>query len=103
MIWPILKPLFEDPSWRVKYACVLQISDICKSADKTNTKALILPYYAKFMVDRENELKMIAAQNLAVLVKYLEPEDIVNKITPLRVSEEKEELGLDISQHGEYL
>jgi Amt family ammonium transporter len=28
---------------------------------------------------------------------------IVNKITPLRVSEEKEVLGLDISQHGEYL
>lgn len=28
---------------------------------------------------------------------------IVNKITPLRVSEEKEQLGLDISQHGEYL
>jgi Amt family ammonium transporter len=25
------------------------------------------------------------------------------KITPLRVSEEKEELGLDISQHGEFL
>jgi len=28
---------------------------------------------------------------------------VVNKITPLRVSEEKEQLGLDISQHGEYL
>ena len=28
---------------------------------------------------------------------------IVNKITPLRVSLDKEELGLDISQHGEYL
>lgn len=28
---------------------------------------------------------------------------IVNKITPLRVSEEQEELGLDISQHGEHL
>ncbi|MBA0885260.1 ammonium transporter [Flavobacterium undicola] len=28
---------------------------------------------------------------------------IVNKITPLRVTEDKEELGLDISQHGEYL
>ncbi|HWR94848.1 MAG TPA: ammonium transporter [Flavobacterium sp.] len=28
---------------------------------------------------------------------------IINKITPLRVSQEKEELGLDISQHGEYL
>ena len=28
---------------------------------------------------------------------------IVNKITPLRVSEGKEELGLDISQHGEFL
>jgi len=28
---------------------------------------------------------------------------IVNKITPLRVTEEREELGLDISQHGEYL
>ena len=28
---------------------------------------------------------------------------VVNKITPLRVSEDKEELGLDISQHGEYL
>jgi len=28
---------------------------------------------------------------------------LVNKITPLRVSEDKEELGLDITQHGEYL
>ena len=28
---------------------------------------------------------------------------IVNKISPLRVSEEVEELGLDITQHGEYL
>ncbi|CAM3018667.1 ammonium transporter [Flavobacterium frigoris] len=28
---------------------------------------------------------------------------IVNKITPLRVSEDKEELGLDLSQHGEFL
>ncbi|WP_026714240.1 ammonium transporter [Flavobacterium daejeonense] len=28
---------------------------------------------------------------------------IVNKITTLRVTEDKEELGLDISQHGEYL
>lgn len=28
---------------------------------------------------------------------------LVNKITPLRVSEEKEALGLDITQHGEYL
>jgi Amt family ammonium transporter len=28
---------------------------------------------------------------------------IINKITRLRVSEEKEELGLDITQHGEYL
>jgi Amt family ammonium transporter len=28
---------------------------------------------------------------------------IVNKITPLRVSEDKEELGLDISQHGEFI
>jgi Amt family ammonium transporter len=28
---------------------------------------------------------------------------VVNKITPLRVTEEKEELGLDITQHGEYL
>lgn len=27
----------------------------------------------------------------------------VNTLTPLRVSEEKEELGLDITQHGEYL
>jgi Amt family ammonium transporter len=28
---------------------------------------------------------------------------IVNRITPLRVSEDKEELGLDITQHGEFL
>jgi len=27
-IWPILKNLFEDASWRVKYAIVLQISDV---------------------------------------------------------------------------
>jgi Amt family ammonium transporter len=28
---------------------------------------------------------------------------VVNKITPLRVSEDKEQLGLDITQHGEHL
>jgi Amt family ammonium transporter len=28
---------------------------------------------------------------------------VVNKISPLRVSQEKEELGLDISQHGEFI
>jgi Amt family ammonium transporter len=28
---------------------------------------------------------------------------ITNKITRLRVSEEKEEIGLDITQHGEFL
>ena len=27
-IWPLLKPLFEDPCWRVKYACILQIGDV---------------------------------------------------------------------------
>jgi Amt family ammonium transporter len=28
---------------------------------------------------------------------------IVNKITPLRVSKDKEDIGLDITQHGEFL
>jgi Amt family ammonium transporter len=28
---------------------------------------------------------------------------IVNKVTPLRVTEDKEEMGLDMSQHGEFL
>ena len=28
IIWPLLKPLFEDSSWRVKYACILQIGDV---------------------------------------------------------------------------
>lgn len=35
------------------------------------------------MVDKENELKTITATNLKILVQYLEPEDIINKITPL--------------------
>lgn len=44
---------------------------------------MILPYYAKYMVDKENELKTITAINLKILVQYLEPEDIINKITPI--------------------
>ena len=46
-------------------------------------KKLILPYYAKFLVDSEYELKNIAAANLRIIVKYLESEDIINKITPI--------------------
>ena len=40
---------------------------------------------------------------IAVLMSAQSTDVRVNKITPLRVSEEKEELGLDISQHGEFL
>lgn len=28
IVWPLLKPLFEDPSWRVRLACILQIGDV---------------------------------------------------------------------------
>jgi hypothetical protein len=42
-----------------------------------------LPYYAKFLVDTEYELKNIAAANLRIIVKYLESDDIINKITPI--------------------
>lgn len=78
-----MKPLFEDPCWRVKYACILQISDICNSAGRENVKKLILPYYAKFLTDDEKELKYIATKNIRVLVGFLDAEDIINKIIPL--------------------
>jgi len=83
LIWPILKPTFEEQSWRVKYAVVGSIGEICASAGKENVKKLILPYYAKFLVDTEYELKNIAAANLRIIVKYLESDDIINKITPI--------------------
>ena len=35
------------------------------------------------MIDNETELKNIAAKNLRTLVKHLEPDDIINKITPI--------------------
>ena len=44
---------------------------------------MILPYYAKFLVDNEYELKNIAAKNIRVIVKYLESDDIINKIVPI--------------------
>lgn len=78
-----MKNLFEDASWRVKYACLMQIGSICRSAGKDNTKKLILPYYAKFMIDSENELKNGSAKYLREFVKYLDPDDIVNKIAPI--------------------
>jgi hypothetical protein len=28
LIWPILKPLFEDPSWRVRYTVIVEIGDV---------------------------------------------------------------------------
>jgi Amt family ammonium transporter len=47
-------------------------------------------------------IAMIAVSIFAFTASYI-LFFVVNKITPLRVTEEKEELGLDISQHGEYL
>ena len=34
-------------------------------------------------MDTEYELKNIAAANLRIIVKYLESDDIINKITPI--------------------
>jgi len=82
-IWPVLKPTFEETSWRVKYSVVSNIGEIAASAGKENVKKLILPYYAKFLVDNEYELKNIAALNLRIIVKYLESDDIINKLTPI--------------------
>jgi Amt family ammonium transporter len=47
-------------------------------------------------------IALVGVSIFAFLMSYL-LFYIVNKITPLRVSEEKEQLGLDITQHGEYL
>jgi len=54
-VWPILKPSFEDASWRVKYGVVTCIGEICASAGKENVKKLVLPYYTKYLVDSEYE------------------------------------------------
>jgi hypothetical protein len=35
------------------------------------------------MADTETEMKNITAKNLKIFVKYLEPDDIINKITPI--------------------
>lgn len=83
VIWPIIKPCFEENSWRVKYTLVANIGDIVASTGKENTKKMILPYYAKFLVDNEYELKNIAAKNIRIIVKYLESDDIINKIVPI--------------------
>lgn len=46
-------------------------------------KKLILPYYAKFLVDDEKELKYIATKNIRVLAGYLDADDIISKIIPV--------------------
>lgn len=50
-----------------------------------------------------NQLIALVAVSIFAFVASYVLFFIVNKITPLRVTEEKEELGLDISQHGEFL
>lgn len=35
------------------------------------------------MIDNETELKNAAALHLRTLVKFLQPDDIINKITPI--------------------
>ncbi len=50
-----------------------------------------------------NQLKALVVVSIFAFTASYVLFFIVNKITPLRVSEEKEELGLDISQHGEFL
>ncbi|MNE40629.1 Ammonium transporter NrgA [compost metagenome] len=50
-----------------------------------------------------NQLTALVAVSIFAFVASYALFFIVNKITPLRVTEEKEELGLDISQHGEFL
>lgn len=59
------------------------LSQICESAGKENVKKFILPYYAKFLVDDEKELKCMATRNIRILAGYLDAEDIINKIIPV--------------------
>jgi len=60
-VWPILKPCFEETSWRVKYVIANNIDKIVLSVGKENVKKYILGHYVNYLIDSECELKNIAA------------------------------------------
>lgn len=63
-IWPELKGLMEDPSWKVRFACmehlreVPSIYKICQSAGKNGVSKLIFPLYLKALSDKELEVSI---------------------------------------------
>lgn len=53
-----VKTLAEDPSWRIRYTIADKIFELAQAFGKSQTKALLLPYYIKFLQDSEPEVLM---------------------------------------------
>ena len=51
-----LKPLAEDPSWRIRYTVADKIPDLAKILGKQQSKAVLLPFFVKFLQDPESEV-----------------------------------------------
>ena len=82
-LWPEIETLLNDSSWRVRYACLQQLKEICQSAGKELVTKFILKYYVQAMKDEEIEIRQLATKNLRMIAEFIEPEEIINQILPI--------------------
>lgn len=75
----IILPLFEEKSWRVKFALVRGLENILSSV-QNNTKKEILKYFLSYLQDPEIEVTIEAYKILKKIHYLLDPDFIIDKI-----------------------
>lgn len=82
---PALQPYFNLISyqfaWRIRYELIAKIERLAEAIGKDSFK-FFMAYYVKYINDIDPEIRSIAILKLQDLVRYLESEEIVNRILP---------------------
>ncbi|GAB5353336.1 hypothetical protein AAMO2058_000028200 [Amorphochlora amoebiformis] len=66
-LWPIIKQLSEDSSWRVRKELATSLPKFAKTAGQAMAAKEILPIFVALLQDRESEVKIAATANLVKL------------------------------------
>lgn len=81
-IYTLVLSMFDQKSWRTRYVIANAMPRILV-ASQTNSKKQLIDAYIKLFKDEETEVSVAAIENLRESVKYIDPEDVVNKIIPI--------------------
>ncbi len=81
-LWPYIKKLAEDKSWRIRFLVADRIMDLATGLGFEQAQANLLPYFCNFLNDSESEVRAAAVARISDFCKILKAEDIVAKVIP---------------------